>query len=524
MRLAVSLFSLSLCLGLTPVASAQDVLYVTDTGNDQVLTCIDANNDGDVDDAGEIVVLYSAALGPYALTIAPGICPGPGNSVFLCDTTFDVVLSLTDTNNDGDALDAGEPVIFFDGRVGGNAENVLLNSANSMIFEAATSTLWITTQNTGVAGSLDEVLAVRDNNNDGDANDLGEVVHFWTGPAGAVNLYAPQAIVVESATRVVYADSGVASNKGAYSLTDLNNDGDANDAGERNPYFLLPVVSPVQQLFCLERDAQGWYYMADFQYDAIYRFKDLDSDGDAMDAGESTTWFVSPAATTFYDLAAAPDGTLYVTDGTPALTHVYALKDLNNDGDAQDAGESREVYSETGGNPVVIDLARGLAMRSLDTPTTSFCLGDGTAAACPCGNTGAAGHGCAGSSFATGAILTASGIAGASASTDTLVLTATGIPGPGLFFQASGLAPTPFNFGDGHLCAAVSIIRMGVVFSTGGVASYPGGTTPNPIHVAGLTSNGDVRHYQCWYRSVPSLCTAIDNFNTTQGLTLTWGP
>jgi hypothetical protein len=155
---------------------------------------------------------------------------------------------------------------------------------------------------------------------------------------------------------------------------------------------------------------------------------------------------------------------------------------------------------------------------------TPFCLGDGTGAACPCGNTGAAGHGCASSSFATGAKLTASGFAGASLATDTLVLTATNIPGPGLFFQSSGLAPTPLNFGDGHLCAAVGIIRMGVVFSAGGVASYPGGTTPNPIHIAGLTSNGDVRHYQCWYRSLPSLCTVMDNFDTTQGLTITWGP
>jgi len=31
------------------------------------------------------------------------------------------------------------------------------------------------------------------------------------------------------------------------------------------------------------------------------------------------------------------------------------------------------------------------------------------------------------------------------------------------------------------LCAAIGIIRMGVVFPSGGSASYPGGTTPNPI-------------------------------------------
>ena len=162
---------------------------------------------------------------------------------------------------------------------------------------------------------------------------------------------------------------------------------------------------------------------------------------------------------------------------------------------------------------------------SCNTPATAFCLGDGTGAACPCGNTGSAGHGCGSSAFPGGAILSSSGIAGASAGTDTLVLTATDIPGPGLFFQSSGLAPSPVAFGDGQLCAAISIVRLGVVFPTAGVASYPGGLTPNPIHVqGGPIVAGDIKHYQCWYRSVPALCTTGSNYDLTQGLTLTWGP
>ncbi|MBL8859716.1 MAG: hypothetical protein JNL28_14515 [Planctomycetes bacterium] len=160
---------------------------------------------------------------------------------------------------------------------------------------------------------------------------------------------------------------------------------------------------------------------------------------------------------------------------------------------------------------------------SCSTVGTPFCLGDGTGAPCPCGNTGAVGHGCGSAAFAGGAILSSSGIAGASAGTDTLVLTATDIPGPGLFFQSNGLAGAPINFGDGHLCAAVGIIRLGVVFPTSGVASYPGGLTPNPIHIQGAVSNGQTKHYQCWYRSVPGLCTA-NNYDLTQGLSFVWGP
>ena len=121
------------------------------------------------------------------------------------------------------------------------------------------------------------------------------------------------------------------------------------------------------------------------------------------------------------------------------------------------------------------------------------------------------------------AFVSISGVAGASAGTDTLVLTATDIPGPGLFFQSNGLTPSPVPFGDGQLCAGVGILRLGVVFPTAGVASYPGGLTPNPIHVQGLANNGDTKHYQCWYRSVPGLCSA-NNFDLTQGVTLVWGP
>jgi hypothetical protein len=157
------------------------------------------------------------------------------------------------------------------------------------------------------------------------------------------------------------------------------------------------------------------------------------------------------------------------------------------------------------------------------TPTTSFCTGDSVGTTClGCGNNGAAGRGCANSSFANGAKLAASGLA--SVANDTLVLTATEIPGPGLFFQASGVLGAPLTFGDGMLCAAVGIIRLGVVFPTAGSASYPGGTTPNPVSVGGAPIvAGDIRHYQCWYRDAAPFCTA-DTFNLTQGVTLSWAP
>jgi len=156
------------------------------------------------------------------------------------------------------------------------------------------------------------------------------------------------------------------------------------------------------------------------------------------------------------------------------------------------------------------------------TPSTSFCSGESIGTAClGCSNNGAVGSGCGNSSFASGASLANSGAASVGA--DTLILTASNLTGPGLFFQANGVV-SPITFGDGMLCAAIGIIRMGVVFPTAGVASYPGGLTPNPISVAGgPISATDVKHYQCWYRDAVPFCTGA-TYNLTQGLSITWQP
>jgi hypothetical protein len=154
---------------------------------------------------------------------------------------------------------------------------------------------------------------------------------------------------------------------------------------------------------------------------------------------------------------------------------------------------------------------------------TPECFGDGTGAACPCANSGAAGRGCASFPFSGGALLKATGVAQVSA--DSVVLTCSEMAGPGLFFQANANLASPVPFGDGLLCSGVGIIRMGVVFPTAGTASYPGGLTPNPVSVAGapVLSPTPTKHYQCWYRDANVFCTT-STFNTSNGLEILWGP
>ncbi len=157
------------------------------------------------------------------------------------------------------------------------------------------------------------------------------------------------------------------------------------------------------------------------------------------------------------------------------------------------------------------------------TPFTVFCDGSAIGTTCvACGNNGVANKGCANSVFPGGTQLVSGGIA--SVGVDTMTLTTSDMTGPGLFFQSSGLAPTPIGFGDGMLCAAVGILRLGVVFPIAGSATYPGGLTPNPISIGGgPIAAGDTKHYQCWYRDAAVFCTA-STFNTSNGVTVVWVP
>lgn len=144
---------------------------------------------------------------------------------------------------------------------------------------------------------------------------------------------------------------------------------------------------------------------------------------------------------------------------------------------------------------------------------TAFCSGDGSGGACPCGNTGASGSGCANSTGA-GAILTAFGDAIVGA--DTVVLTARQCPATtlGLFFSGQN-AGTPAPFGDGLRCVNGGIRRLGIVPTTAGTA------TSNVVlsAVEGL-SGGEIRHYQFWYRNVLGPCGA--GFSTTNGVSIQW--
>jgi len=157
---------------------------------------------------------------------------------------------------------------------------------------------------------------------------------------------------------------------------------------------------------------------------------------------------------------------------------------------------------------------------------TAFCFGDGTATACPCGNVGAAGSGCANSVNVNGAKLEAQG--NASMTNDSLTLSGTGMSPTGtcLYFQGTTRLSAGLGvvFGDGLRCAGGTIVRLGTKTNSNGASAYGNATADIPVSVRGqLPAGGGTRTYQVWYRNAVAFCTP-SVFNLTNGLEIVWVP
>jgi len=210
------------------------------------------------------------------------------------------------------------------------------------------------------------------------------------------------------------------------------------------------------------------------------------------------------------------NGELYICDHGGEVFKVVpagsgADCNLNGTPDACDIANGTSADANTNGIPDECEYS-----------VTPFCRGDGTASPCPCGNTGAAGNGCAHSLNQSGANLSASGVPSVSA--DTFRLIGTGMPNESaLYFQGTsqqnnGLG-TPF--GDGLRCAGGTITRLAIQTNTQSDSQYPEPGEPSISAAGGITGGPQTRTYQVWFRNAAPFCTP-STFNLTNGLSVVW--
>lgn len=153
---------------------------------------------------------------------------------------------------------------------------------------------------------------------------------------------------------------------------------------------------------------------------------------------------------------------------------------------------------------------------------STFCRGDGSGLACPCGNTGAAGHGCANSSFSSGALLSATGPA--SVVGDAVQLTATSLTGASCVFFQGSAQMSPVIVDDGIGCVSGTIVRLGTKGVGAGASAFPQAGDPLISVRGALPAAGGTYSYQCFYRNAASAFCPPATSNRTNGVQLIWAP
>jgi hypothetical protein len=269
--------------------------------------------------------------------------------LLVVDSSFDGVWRLSDFNQDGDHDDAGEVAQYYSDLTPGG---ITLGNP-SCIVTSPDGTAYV------ADSTNDIVLALRDQNGDGDANDAGEFRVFFTSitNASGITMAAAQGITIDALGRlfVAVANAGTAGQDMILKLEDLDADGDADDVGEASIYCLIPTGGgavgnsiPTKVVAA----ADGNLYYSDVASTAattkgVYRLADLNTDGDCDDAGELTLFWAPPfSASPFYwSLAVDWNLNFYVTDHSTNRT-VWRGRDLDSSG-MIDPAEATVFFTET---------------------------------------------------------------------------------------------------------------------------------------------------------------------------------
>ncbi len=188
------------------------------------------------------------------------------------------------------------------------------------------------------------------------------------------------------------------------------------------------------------------------------------------------------------------------------------------------AGGSAPRYLAVGEQGASRDVVGGFYDSVTGGSITGFCFGDGTGHACPCGNTGALGHGCRNSTNAFGGQLTSTGNASTTADTLTLISNFEPSTSSTVFIEGTGVVNggTGAVFGDGLRCLSGTIKRLGSKISFAGSAHYPA-SGDLAVSVRGNVPHlGGTFFYQAWYRNFGGPCGS--GINMTNGLEIVWTP
>ncbi|QDV07829.1 hypothetical protein Poly30_33620 [Planctomycetes bacterium Poly30] len=487
---------------------------VSDIDRDVIWIVRDLDADGLYAGSDEVAPFYDGQSGALRLSNCAGLTVSEDQTVWLTDTVEDHVLRLRDLDGDGDAQDAGEATLWYDGSLA-NGGAVELHSARGVWVENE-ATVWIATADS-LTGGRDAIVRLDDWNGDGDALDPGEQLYYYLPPSpnGSVGDSIPTSVVRGPDGVIYYTDACTTDARppGVYRLVDLNGSGVIENGAEVTTFRSLALSGSSATSFpwSLAVDSQDRFVLQDWGTGLTWRLRDVDGDG-YVSAGSSTPDEFVPVhslpAGQEIGWTALPldDGSLYLLVGS-APTQIRHLMDLDGDDKFLGAMESVPLYdSQLSG----VEIRLAAAMHFYDGWQAS--IGTNECGVAVPNSTGA------------DAWIEATGSTSLGDNRVELFVYRLPVGAPGYFLnsQDPGFVINPGG-SLGILCLGGAIGRHGDdVFSASsiGVASLALDLTqlPRPGGPAAAIV-GDTWRFQAWYRdAVPAMASNLSN---VVGVTIT---
>jgi hypothetical protein len=332
------------------------VFFVFDQDLDAIYRMDDVNDDGDVLDDGEITLFFDNSVEPIGTGNSQGLFALTGDTILATDNLAPAdIVRLDDRNGDGDALDDGEATVWFSGALPDGAQ-LQFPTGLSMGPDGA---FYIYENNTLDANVGPEAIyRLSDDNNDGDVDDADKVTLFATITAQGVSETSAfdveldvtgWAYFVDTATdddidRIKRVQQGgtpsvFANGATLFQLTDADED------------LVLSLgshelaVDPTTGLLLASLGA----YPGGAGHLVV--LSDLDGSG-SIDRGDEMriVWDEdvddAPAMGTLREFVGFSDGSIFATDMLE--DRVIRMYDDNGDGDFNDTGEVRLLYTAEG--------------------------------------------------------------------------------------------------------------------------------------------------------------------------------
>ncbi len=362
---------LAMCAG---DVSAQTRFVLADRTNDSLWAVDDLNGNGIIDEPGELVLMFNSANAAGTLGISNPTSLGVRSDglVMYCDQLATKIYMMKDLNRDGDCQDIGESWIAAEA---GNAAGVNFAFPTGAAFDPLGVAYIVNAGNGFGNDAVYRLVDLNGDKDFQDPGEIIEYVGTgFFGPGNGA--YSPQELVFDpTATSPVvgYVHNSSSGLFGVFKFKDADGNGRADDAGEVTAYWDLTGSSGVTPGagFALELDAArpGSMYVqqtATGGVDQVVRLTDLNGDGDAQDAGEAVlVYSTAEAGFTAIDLVSLANGQLLITDNSGKK--VYVLTDLNLDGLFTGAGERAVFFANS--TLMVGDIRQG-------SPIARVCVGN----------------------------------------------------------------------------------------------------------------------------------------------------